>query len=309
MTLLASSALAMPATHAAEGGEEFTPATAEELAAQKGRPSVEKEKNDAESAAAEEAAASATKDVVPPEYRAKYQAGNGTCGDFIATEISAMTREGGTNALAQIKRENNIAEGRWTELNNGMQRMNLANTLRAGFLRGEPITIGGKQHSLEAYLAEFEGTGDDRVPIKLDNEKELGKFIKMMDLQDNDRTRAALQKALGPKPEKKPRKTPEEREAEKQAKAAEAEKARAEKKAKREAEAAERTKAREEAAAAAKKEREEKAAEREKERQAKADERAAETKKREAEKAKKAEEAAAAKAAATKKPEGDKKAK
>ena len=229
------------------------------------------------------AAAKVTKDVVPAEYRAKYAAGNGTCGDFIATEISTLTKEGGVPALNQLKRENSIAENRWSELNNGMQRMNLANTLRASFLRGDPITIGGRQYSLAASLVEFEGEGDDRDPIMVDDAEMLGKFIRMIDVQDNDRTRSALKKALGPKPEKKARKTPEEREAEKKAKAEALEATRAEKKAKREAETAEKTAARTKAAEEAAATKAKAAAERDEAKKAK-----------DAEKAKAAEAAAAA---------------
>lgn len=205
----------------------------------------------------ETSAARITADVVPPEYRERYAAGNGTCGDFIATEVSAMTKEGGAATMKSLKAENGIPEGKWDELNNGMQRMNLANVLRGSFLRGEPIKIGGKEYSLAASLVEFEGEGDEREPIKLDNDKELSKFIKMMDMQDTDRVRAALRRALGPKPEKKAVKTAEEREAEKKAKADEreaAKKAKADERAKaKETRDAEKKKAADEREAAKKK--------------------------------------------------------
>lgn len=236
----------------------------------------------ADDAAAAERVAASTKDVVPAEYREKYAANNGTCGDFIATELSAMAKDGGIASLNAVKAENGIPAGKWADLNNGMQRMNLANTLRASYLRGEMIKIGGKEHSIGKALVEFEGEGDDREPLKYDDPKELGKFIKMVDLQDTDRTRAALIRTMSPKPEKKPTKTAEERAAEKAAKdkAREDEKAkkaeeRAADKAKKDAERAAAQKARDDEKAKKEKERDEAKAKKDAERDRLAKEREA----------------------------------
>jgi hypothetical protein len=162
------------------------------------------------------------KDVVPAQYREKYAAGNGTCGDFIATEISSLTKEGGVPSLNAIKTENGIPDTRWAGFNNGMQRMNLANTLRASFLRGEVIRIGGREYSLAAALIEF---NEGNEPMDPTNDVDMAGFIKTIDVQDTERTRNAIRRAFGPNPEEaKAKKAAEKAEAKAKAEADKAEK-------------------------------------------------------------------------------------
>ena len=104
------------------------------------------------------------KDVVPGEYRERYKATGGTNGDFIATSLSKVA-EDGVEALASVKRENGIDKDRWAGFNPGMQRMNLANVLRGSFLKGETITILGKQynakHLAQGPFARVDASGED----------------------------------------------------------------------------------------------------------------------------------------------------
>lgn len=147
------------------------------------------------------------KDVVPSQYRDKYKATGGTCGDFIAKKLSEVGNDG-VEALTSVKRENGIPADRWATFNPGMQRMNLANVLRANFLNGETISILGKQYNVRHQLEDFNGE------VK-DDDKTLEKIASYLELQVNDRMVAALRKLLF----SPPKKTAEEREAERAAKA------------------------------------------------------------------------------------------
>lgn len=210
------------------------------------------------------------KDVVPSQYRDKYKATGGTCGDFIATQLSKVADDG-VEGLASIKAENNIEADRWATFNPGMQRMNLANVLRGRFLKGETIVILGKQYNAKHLAEDFNGTVEDSPAT-------LAKLADYLELQDNERTVTALQKLFFPPAPKGP--TAEERAAAKEAK----EKAKADAKAEREAAAAEKRQAKEA-------EKAEKVAKREADKKAREDAKAAKA----AEKAaKKAEPAAAA---------------
>lgn len=171
------------------------------------------------------------KDVVPSAYRDKYKETGGTCGDFIATQLSKVSNDG-VEALASIKGENSIEADRWATFNPGMQRMNLANVLRGRFLKGETITILGKQYNAKHLAEDFNGTVEDNPTV-------LNKLASYLDLQQNERTVAALQKLFFPPAPKGP--TAEERAAAKEAK----EKAKADAKAEREAAAAEKRQAKE----------------------------------------------------------------
>lgn len=186
------------------------------------------------------------KDVVPPQYRARYQETGGNNGDFIAEELSAVTKDGGTSTLSAIKKENDIPEAKWSGLNNGMVRMNLANTLRARYLRGEPITIAGKRFDMRQQLEEFGN-------CKPDNETQVNKFLKFIGVNQTDRMRKAIVGFLTPKPDKAAEraKREEERAAAKAAKAKEREDAKAAKAKEREEAAAKRA-AEKKAASAAK---------------------------------------------------------
>lgn len=209
------------------------------------------------------------KDVVPSKYREQYKETGGGNGDFIAKELTRIGKDG-VASLNAIKKENGVPEQRWHGFNPGMIRMNLANVLRSRFLKGEAISILGKQYDMR-LIAET----SNLVPTKAGDTKALSKLADALEVKNDDRTRKLIDKVFFPPVSA--RATAEERAAIK----AEKEKLKAEAKAQKDAEKA----AKLEAAA---KEKADKAAAREK---AKADKEAA--KKAEAEK--KAKEKAAAK--------------
>lgn len=209
------------------------------------------------------------KDVVPSKYRERYKETGGGNGDFIAKELTRIGKDG-VASLNAIKKENGVPEQRWHGFNPGMIRMNLANVLRSRFLKGEAISILGKQYDMR-LIAET----SNLVPTKAGDTKALSKLADALEVKNDDRTRKLIDKVFFPPVSA--RATAEERAAIK----AEKEKLKAEAKAQKDAEKA----AKLEAAA---KEKADKAAAREK---AKADKEAA--KKAEAEK--KAKEKAAAK--------------
>lgn len=152
------------------------------------------------------------KDVVPSTYRDKYKSTGGTCGDFIATRLQKVAKDG-IEGLNTIKAENGIEADRWATFNPGMQRMNLANVLRGKFLNGETITIHGQQYNAKHTVEnDFNGT-------LADDDKTLLRVADLLDLQMNDRTVAALRKLFFA-PAKA---APVDREAKRLAKAAEKE--------------------------------------------------------------------------------------
>lgn len=128
------------------------------------------------------------KDVVPSAYRERYKATGGTCGDFIATKLQGIAKDGPLDA---VKLENNIERERWGTFNPGMQRMNLANVLRGKFLKGETITILGKQYNAKHASEEFNFTLED-------TNESLMRAAGVLELQQNDRIVAALRKLFFP---------------------------------------------------------------------------------------------------------------
>lgn len=129
------------------------------------------------------------KDVVPSEYRERYKATGGTCGDFIATKLQGIAKDGPLDA---VKIENGIERERWSTFNPGMQRMNLANVLRGRFLKGESISILGKQYNAVHAKDDFNFTLED-------TNESLARAAEVLELQQNDRVVAALRKLYFPK--------------------------------------------------------------------------------------------------------------
>lgn len=150
------------------------------------------------------------KDVVPSSYREAYKATGGTCGDFIATNLQKIGKDG-IDSLNSVKAENGIEADRWSTFNHGMQRMNLANVLRGRYLKGDTIKILGKEYNAKHQSEDFNGT-------VANDPKVLKKLAGYLELQDNDRTVAALTKLFFPPAPKG--KTAEERAADKAAKEA-----------------------------------------------------------------------------------------
>ena len=75
--------------------------------------------------------------VVPESYKRAYgKAGNN--GDQVVRAIAEAQASGTT--LEAIATENGVDFGRWSHLNNGMQRMNLGNVLR-GLCRKEEVEV------------------------------------------------------------------------------------------------------------------------------------------------------------------------
>lgn len=161
------------------------------------------------------------KDIVPPQYRKLYQELGGNCGDFIAAELTSLITTGGVDSLNAVKTENGIPVARWSSLNNGQQRMNLSNILRAKFLRGETILIGGKQYNVNDMRDEFGG-------LDVDSDEQMDKFLQFSSMPVTERNRKALVRLYKTLPEQatkraKREQEAEERKAEKARKAAEKE--------------------------------------------------------------------------------------
>ena len=130
------------------------------------------------------------RDVVPSHYREKYQATGGGCGDFIATRLSKIAQDG-TSALNTVKRENGIDEDKWANANAGMLRMNLANTLRARYFKGETIKILGREYNVMHQIEDFNGTLED-------NDRCLSRVCILLDVIDEPRVHKNLRKLLFP---------------------------------------------------------------------------------------------------------------
>lgn len=89
---------------------------------------------------------SLTRSIVPTSYKTTYAKHGGTCGDELAVALSeAAMDDAGKVSLEQLEKvakQNGIDFGRWSHLNVGQQRMNLANVLRAKLKKGEAIKVG-----------------------------------------------------------------------------------------------------------------------------------------------------------------------
>ena len=85
--------------------------------------------------------------VVPPKYREQYKEHNSSCGDDVAEVFKKACAdvEDLPAKLAEIGDANDVdVASRWGHLNNGMQRMNLGNVLRARVKNGKRVVIGSK---------------------------------------------------------------------------------------------------------------------------------------------------------------------
>lgn len=134
------------------------------------------------------AAEKTTKDVVPSSYRDKYKATGGTNGDFIATSLQKVSKDG-VGSLQAVAKENKIDYSKWSAMNPGMQRMNLANVMRGRYLKGETVTILGKQYNIKHQIEDYTG--------KVENtDKAIKAIAAYLDLTDSDRVVAALKKVL-----------------------------------------------------------------------------------------------------------------
>src|SRR5690606_25515279 len=138
-----------------------------------------------------------------------------TNGDFIATALQRVT-EDGPQALDTVFNESGLKDllKKYEHFNVGMRRRNLSNVLRARFLNGEIIKILGQEHNIRNVADDIWGVED--------NDKSLGKPAEKAGLNNTERTRATLKRTFFAPPKK----TAEQREAERaeKAKAREAEK-------------------------------------------------------------------------------------
>lgn len=164
-------------------------------AAKTDAPKGDKPKTDGEDDA--KASTGGGKDIVPSKYRDQYAANKGTCGDFIATELSAVM-EGGVDMLKGVKKANGIAEAAWAGLNNGQQRMNVSNALRAAYLRGEEIDILGKKFALKTHMEEFDGGKN----FDGSNPSQVKKFLAFIGMPENTRNERAIKKFFHDDPQK-----------------------------------------------------------------------------------------------------------
>lgn len=85
-----------------------------------------------------------TRSVVRADFRDRYREHGGTCGDEIATKLSAYVKgKDGKTDTAKLRRlavANGIDFDRYTALNPGQQRMNVGNRLRALSRKGGAIS-------------------------------------------------------------------------------------------------------------------------------------------------------------------------
>lgn len=130
------------------------------------------------------------KDVVPSHYREKYRATGGGCGDFIAKRLSRVASDG-VMALNSVKRENGIEEEKWANANAGMLRMNLANTLRARFLKGDTVSILGREYNAIHLLEDFNGLLENTPRC-------MSQVCDFLDVNDEERVHKSLRKVLFP---------------------------------------------------------------------------------------------------------------
>lgn len=82
--------------------------------------------------------------VMPSSHHARYMANGGGCADTLDTTMRELftTKNGvDTAALKETGEANGLWNPRWEALNPGMQRMNLANRLRAAARRGTEIVL------------------------------------------------------------------------------------------------------------------------------------------------------------------------
>lgn len=92
------------------------------------------------------------KSIVKKKYKVLYRPTKDTNGDDFAEALHACLFPDGEEfdmrAFTATCRANSVADDRikkWTKLkNNGMRRMNIANTLRGMIRRGEKVTLGAK---------------------------------------------------------------------------------------------------------------------------------------------------------------------
>lgn len=132
--------------------------------------------------------APAKKDVVPSAYRDKYKATGGTNGDFIATGLQKIGKDG-IESLHAVASENGIDHKKWSHMNPGMQRMNLANVLRGTYLKGGSIKMLGKEYNAKHQAEDFTGKIED-------NDKSMAALASYLDLNDSPRTVASLRKVF-----------------------------------------------------------------------------------------------------------------
>lgn len=131
------------------------------------------------------------KDVVPAKYREAYKATGGTNGDFIAKRLQEIGKDG-TPALQAVMKENGIPAKKWGSMNPGQQRMNLSNVIRSRFLKGDDITILGKQYNVRHMADEWNGT------LAKDKPASFVKFADDHNIKNDDRTIGILTRTFFP---------------------------------------------------------------------------------------------------------------
>ena len=93
-----------------------------------------------------EALLSVKKSIVPENYKARYKAHGGNCGDDMAEVLNdAVKDEKGkvvVSALEDVMAANGIEKSKWAERNIGQRRMNLGNVLRSRIKNGTAVTVG-----------------------------------------------------------------------------------------------------------------------------------------------------------------------
>lgn len=94
-----------------------------------------------------------SKTIVPVKYKAIYKEHGGTCGDKLATALTAAVKhhiEGQSrpvlnlDALYKVAKENGIDPAPYKAQNPGQQRMNIGNRVRALLVENGSVKVAGK---------------------------------------------------------------------------------------------------------------------------------------------------------------------
>lgn len=87
--------------------------------------------------------------IVKKDFKRKYAAHGGNCGDQVAQAFGILTdSEKGLAALKAVAEANEIEFSRWAYCNFGQKKMNLGNVLRSKIKRGEYVIINTTEFNL-----------------------------------------------------------------------------------------------------------------------------------------------------------------
>ena len=115
--------------------------------------------------AVKEAKADVRRSIVPSQYKVKYAATEGTCGDRLALALKEATTTKNKDgrdcldvaALKTIAKANGVDVSKYDSLNNGQKRMDVGNKLRGKLLAGETVKVGSQQFTSKTGMTKTPG--------------------------------------------------------------------------------------------------------------------------------------------------------